>query len=189
LIHNEFGRLAELSINVSYVQIPNWQVYAHFGSSETYTGNLSAIGRYEMAYLLSAYSPAADIALWSTNTTLAFHIIDLKDMWRNIVLDGAAGDDLTGRYDIGTSVSLSNISPVVNPEIVKNIEKLERKFKDINTGSHSFFCDEYIYNFMRHVHPIVNGCIDPIHVIEGTILHPEIHEYILNTTYQPRTSV
>jgi len=189
MIHNDFGRNAELSVNVSYEYIPNWEVYAHFGSTATYTGNLSAIGRYEIAYLLSANSPAEDYAAWGTNTTLAIHIIELTDLWRNLVLDGAAGEDLSGRYDIGTSVSLSAISSVVSPSIVANIEKLARKFKDIDSGSHSFFCDEYIYNFMRHVHPVVNGCIDPIHAMEGNILHPYIYEYILNTTYQPRTSI
>jgi len=187
VIHNDFGRNAELSVNVSYEYVPNWQVYAHFGSRADYTGNLSNIGRYEIAYLLSTHQAAVDFVNWGTNTTLAFHITDLNNLWRNVVLDGAAGDDLSGRHDIGTSVSLSAISPVVNQTDVKFIEKLARKFKDIDTGSHSFFCDEYIYNFMRKIHPVVNGCLDPIHMIEGVILHPYIYEYVLNETYVPRT--
>jgi len=42
---------------------------------------------------------------------------------------------------------------------------------------------------MRRVFPTPNGCVDPIHIIEGILLHPDIHIYVLNTTYQPRTSI
>jgi len=189
LIHNDFGRNAELSINVSHVQIPNWEVYAHFGSQTTYSGNLSSVGRYEIANILSVHSPLLHYAELSTNTTLATSIIELHPLWRDLILDGYNGEDLTGRYDIGSSVSLSNISPVVSDSIVKNVLKLERKYKDVEKKTRTLFCEDFIYDTMRRVFPTPNGCVDPIHIIEGILLHPDIHIYVLNTTYQPRTSI
>jgi len=180
IVHNTFGRDAALLVALASTLVPDYKVFAHFGSQTYYTSNLTNAGKYEMANTLSVYSPAVDYDVLVNNvTTLAFNIINLVPLWQGIVSDGAAGKDLTGRYDIilGNNVYLSNISSFVPPLISTEVRILAAIYLRIPDGPLSLWCAPFIVQTMKQIFPVPNGCVDPIHIVEGSLLHPKITAY------------
>jgi len=186
ILHNTFGRDAAQLVQLASMLVPDYKIFAHFGSQTYYTGNLTQYGKYEIANTLSVNSPALDYnVLVNNDTTLAFNIINLPPLWQGFVNDAVAGNDLTRRYDIilGNNVYLSPIAPFVPHLISTYVEVLGAIYQRIPDGPFSLWCQPFIYQTMSQIFPVPNGCVDPIQIVEGSLLHPSIH--VVNVTTFP----
>lgn len=177
IVHGTFGRDASILVNISLQISPNYKVFAHFGSQTYYTGNLTQAKKYEIANTLSTNSPQIDYDVLINNvTTLAFNILNAPPIWKKIILDGMNGVDLTRRYDIilGNSIYLSDISPLVSRSTNIFVNHLAKKYLK---STNPLFCEPFISQIMKEIFPFPNGCVDPIHIVEGSLLHPKINIY------------
>jgi hypothetical protein len=173
--HGTFGGDAEAIVNVSIQIVPDYEIFAHYGSQTYYTGNLTKFGKYEMANVLSVNSPSVDYNVLTNNsTTLAFNVLNMAKKWQEFIIDGSNGKDLTRRYDIILLgyLRLSEIGRFVPKNTVNHVKSLEKKY--LENGS-KLFCEKFIYQIMRETCQIQNGCVDSTLFIEGTLLHPRIN--------------
>jgi len=63
---------------------------------------------------------------------------------------------------------------VVSDGVARSVSKLTKKYQK---DPDSLYCDDFVSSFFREIFPVVNGCVDPVHMISGLLLHPEINVY------------
>lgn len=206
IAHGTFGRDAEEIVNLATRISPTFNVFAHYGSQNYYTGNLTSIGKYEIANVLSINSPKEDYDILENNiTTLAFTILDMPVYWEKIIIDGIHQKENNRinnqfnlrRFDVILGGStISKISPILVPNRIKKIiNLLEKKYNNgifVSNNSENdrnvermntfpsfskLFCEPFIYRIMREFYQIPNNCLDPSLLLGELLLHPKINIY------------
>jgi basic membrane lipoprotein Med (substrate-binding protein (PBP1-ABC) superfamily) len=178
-----FGEKALTVINFAINSVPYWEVYASFTSWTHTPGNLTLFNKLEIGNLISVNTAQSDKDVMLTPTTLTTTTFNVVPLWKQIVLKAMTGEDLTRYFVIAAEAEQNNnrlvdinyFSSLVPNHVKQEVQVLKTLYlQDLKGNRPSIMCQDFLVNIMKQIHPLPNGCIEPIQQIEGQLLHPDI---------------
>jgi len=183
-VYGTFGFNDEDKIlNYSLSIYPDLKVFAHFASQANYPGKLASRGLLGIESQLSVNSPQSDFNALLQDHILTLTLWNVLPLWKATLLSLVQGNNLTRTLTIASEtdgeelVKLSRISPIVPPNIKKQVLKLQRNLITKNDMQDpQFLSNPYLKQVFKGITLIPNDLrVSEVTLLENAQLHPDIH--------------